>query len=163
LVPYRKLGTGTKCKSIPGLAQNTWTSPKFFGTCRRTRQTSTNHGDSHFTTTNLTNVHSIMPYLISIDVNTILFIFLGFHRKFPGTPQETPRKLPGNSQETPRKLPGNPQETSILFVFLGFHRSGFSFWSFLETFVFFKLGIEAVEIKSVDNFLLTEGEFLNLS
>merc|ERR1711892_515896 len=84
-------------------------------------------------------------------------------RKLPGNSQETPRKLPGNSQETPRKLPGNSQETSILFVFLGFQRSGFSFRSFLETFVFFKLGIEAVEIKSVDNFLLTEGEFLNLS
>ena len=52
---------------------------------------------------------------------------------------------------------------TTLFIFLGFHRSGFSFRSFLETFVFFKLGIEAVEIKSVDNFLLTEAEFLNLS
>jgi len=38
LVRYRKLGTRTKCKSIFGLAQNIWTSPKYFGTCRRTRQ-----------------------------------------------------------------------------------------------------------------------------
>ena len=35
---HNKFGTGTICKSIFGLIQKFCTSPKHFGTCRRTRQ-----------------------------------------------------------------------------------------------------------------------------
>ena len=35
---YNKFGTGTIYKSIFGLAQKIWTSPKHFKTCRRKRQ-----------------------------------------------------------------------------------------------------------------------------
>ena len=35
LVWHKKFGIGTICKSIFGLAQNIWTSSRYFGTCRR--------------------------------------------------------------------------------------------------------------------------------
>ena len=38
LVSHKKFGTGTIWKSIFGLAQSIWTSPKHFVTYRRTRQ-----------------------------------------------------------------------------------------------------------------------------
>ena len=34
---WHKKKTGNKCNSIFSLAQNIWTDPKHFGTCRRTR------------------------------------------------------------------------------------------------------------------------------
>ena len=40
LVWYKKFRTCTICQSILTLAQKVWTSPKSFGTCRRTRQKS---------------------------------------------------------------------------------------------------------------------------
>ena len=34
---HKKFGTGTICKSVFGMAQKIWTSPKCFGTRKRTR------------------------------------------------------------------------------------------------------------------------------
>jgi hypothetical protein len=40
LVWHKKIGTGVICKSVFGMAQKIWTSPKYFGTRKRTGQKS---------------------------------------------------------------------------------------------------------------------------